>query len=188
MHHESIWSVWLCCCCLVTKSCSTLCDPRDCSAPILLLKDKVLKETPRVSSNLCLLNPECHPSFSSSIALFFCCPQSFTAWGSLPMSQLFLVIHTDYAICCDFLFQVHSGMKEGWNHLDNSVKEILTHVMLSLLPSGNLVSLFKSLTKILWMISMWSFQISLMHSSLHNAWYTIGPQYSFFNTVSSTLS
>ena len=44
--------------------------------------------TPRVCSNSCPLSPWCHPTISSSVA-HFSCPQSFTASGSFPMSQLF---------------------------------------------------------------------------------------------------
>ena len=31
----------------------------------------------------------CHPAISSSVVPFSSCPQSLTAWGSFPMSQLF---------------------------------------------------------------------------------------------------
>ena len=44
---------------------------------------------PRVCSNSCPLSRWCHPTISSSIAPFSSCPQSFPAWGSFPMSQLF---------------------------------------------------------------------------------------------------
>ena len=43
--------------------------------------------SPRVCSNSCPLSQWCHPTISSS------CPQSFLASGSLPMSQLFNLIH-----------------------------------------------------------------------------------------------
>ena len=45
--------------------------------------------TPRVHPNACPLSWWCHPTISSSIDLFFPCPQSFPASGSFPMSQLF---------------------------------------------------------------------------------------------------
>ena len=44
--------------------------------------------SPRVCSNSCPLSRWCHPTISSSAALFFC-PQSFPASRSFPMSQLF---------------------------------------------------------------------------------------------------
>ena len=45
--------------------------------------------SPRICSNLCALNCWCHPTISSSVALFSSCPQSFPAPGSFPMSCLF---------------------------------------------------------------------------------------------------
>ena len=54
-------------------SCPTLCDPR-------LLCPSL---SPRICSISCPLNQWCHPAFSS-------CPQSFSASGSFPMSQLFV--------------------------------------------------------------------------------------------------
>ena len=44
--------------------------------------------SPRVCSNSCPLSRWCHPTISSSAALFFC-PQSFPESRSFPMSQLF---------------------------------------------------------------------------------------------------
>ena len=45
--------------------------------------------SPRVCSNSHPLNQWCHPTSSSSVALFSSCPQSFPASGSFPMGQLF---------------------------------------------------------------------------------------------------
>ena len=42
-----------------------------------------------VSPSSCPLNQWCHPIISSSVIPLSFCPQSFTASGSLPMSQLF---------------------------------------------------------------------------------------------------
>ena len=44
--------------------------------------------TPRVHPNSYPLSPWCHPSISSSIVPFSCCPQSFPASWSFPMSCL----------------------------------------------------------------------------------------------------
>ena len=44
---------------------------------------------PRVCSNSCPLSQWCHPTISSSVVPFSSCPQSFSASGSFPMSQLF---------------------------------------------------------------------------------------------------
>ena len=45
--------------------------------------------SPGVCSHLCPLSRWCHPTISSSVALFSSCPQSFPASGSFVMSQLF---------------------------------------------------------------------------------------------------
>ena len=42
-----------------------------------------------VYPNPCPLNHWCHPTISSSVIPFSSCPQSFSASGSFPMSQLF---------------------------------------------------------------------------------------------------
>ena len=67
-------------CCLVPKSCPTLCDPMDCSTSSFTIS--------RSFSNSCPLSPLCYLTVSSSVTPFSC-PQSFPASGSFPMSQLF---------------------------------------------------------------------------------------------------
>ena len=47
-----------------------------------------LSLSPRVSSHPCPLSRWCHPTSSSSVALFFSCPQSFPSLESFPMNQL----------------------------------------------------------------------------------------------------
>ena len=42
-----------------------------------------------VYSNSCPLSQGCHPTISSSVALFSSCPQFFSASGSFPVSWLF---------------------------------------------------------------------------------------------------
>ena len=44
---------------------------------------------PGVCSNSCSLSQWCHPPISSSSSSFSSCPQSFSASGSFPVSQLF---------------------------------------------------------------------------------------------------
>ena len=46
--------------------------------------------SPKVYPSSCPLNWWCHPTISSSVALFSSCLQSFPASGSFPMSQLFV--------------------------------------------------------------------------------------------------
>ena len=72
------------CCCSVTKSCPTLCDPTDCSTPGSLsfsISQSLLK--------LMSINRWCHTSISSSVTPFSFCPQLFTASESFSMSRLF---------------------------------------------------------------------------------------------------
>ena len=45
--------------------------------------------TPGVYPNPCPLSRWCHPAISFSVIPFSCCPQSFPALGSFPVSQLF---------------------------------------------------------------------------------------------------
>ena len=48
-----------------------------------------LSPTPGVYSNSCPSSRWCHPAISSSVVPFSSCPQSLSASGSFPMSQLF---------------------------------------------------------------------------------------------------
>ena len=72
-----------CCCCSVGKSCLTLWPHglQHASLPCPSL-------SPWVCSNSCPLSQWCYLIISSSAALFSFCLQSFTASGSLPVSQL----------------------------------------------------------------------------------------------------
>ena len=71
-------------CWSVAKSCSTLCDPMDCSTPVL----PCLSLSPRVFSNSCPFSQWCYLTISFSVIPFSSCPQSFLASGSFLMSQL----------------------------------------------------------------------------------------------------
>ena len=66
-----------CCCCSVTKSCPTLCNPwtTTCQASLSFT-------SPRACSDLCPLNWWCYLTISSSSAPFFFWLQSFPASGS----------------------------------------------------------------------------------------------------------
>ena len=73
------------CCCLVTKSYPTLCDPTDCMQHSRLLS----LTSPRVCSNSCPLSQWGHPTISSSVAPFSSCHQPSPASGSFPKGRLF---------------------------------------------------------------------------------------------------
>ena len=55
--------------------------------------------TPGVHSNSCSLNQWCHPTISSSLVPFSSPLQSFPAWGSFQMSQLFASSGQSIAVC-----------------------------------------------------------------------------------------
>ena len=65
------------CCCLVGKSCPTVCDPCE------LQHDRLPcpSPSPWVCSSLCPLCRWCHPIISSSVIPFSSCLQSFPASG-----------------------------------------------------------------------------------------------------------
>ena len=75
----------VCCCCSVTKSCLTLCDPIDYSPPGSFSPPL----SPGVCSKSSPLSRWHHPIISSSASPFSFCPQSFPASGSFPVSWLF---------------------------------------------------------------------------------------------------
>ena len=81
--HINTICMWFCCC-SVAKSCPTICNPTKCSTP----GSPILHYLP-VCSDSCPLSQQCHPSISSSAALFSFCLQSFPTSGSFPMSWLF---------------------------------------------------------------------------------------------------
>ena len=74
----------VCCCCSVTQSCPTLCNPMASSRPALCPSP-----SHKVYPSSSPLHWWWHPVISSSDALFSFCPQSFPASGTFPMSQLF---------------------------------------------------------------------------------------------------
>ena len=77
-------SIWLCCC-SVSQSYWTLCNPMDCS----ITSFPVPSPTPGVYSNSCPLSWWCHPTMSSSVVPFSSCLQSYPALGSFEMSHIF---------------------------------------------------------------------------------------------------
>ena len=76
---NAVWYHSLCCC-LVAKSCPTIRDSTDGSAPGL---------PPGVCPSSCLLNWWCLPAVPSSVPFFSFCLQFFPASGSFPMGWLF---------------------------------------------------------------------------------------------------
>ena len=68
---------------IVQSPCLTLCNTMGCSM------QASLSLTPRVCPSSCPSHQWCHPTISSSVALFSFCPKSFPSSGSFPMSRLF---------------------------------------------------------------------------------------------------
>ena len=81
------FSLYLWCivtCCLVTRSCLTLCDPTDCSTPGF----PVLHHLPELAqTHVHWVSDAIQPS--QPVVPFSSCLQSFPASGSFPMSRLF---------------------------------------------------------------------------------------------------
>ena len=80
-----LYSFMVCCGCSVAQSRPALCDPMDCSTPVL----PVLHHLPELAQNSCPSSQWCHPTISSSVVPFSSCPQSFPASGSFPRTRLF---------------------------------------------------------------------------------------------------
>ena len=72
----------VCCCCSVTKSHPTFCDPMDWSTPDSSVLHYLLAQTQSIESVM----PSNHLIF---LVPFSSCPQSFSVAGSFPTSQLF---------------------------------------------------------------------------------------------------
>ena len=78
-----LWCI-VTCCCLVTRSCLTLCDPIDCSTPGF----PVLHHLPELAqTHVHWVSDAIQPS--QPVVPFSSCLQSFPASGSFPMSRLF---------------------------------------------------------------------------------------------------
>ena len=71
--------------CSVAQSCPTLLQPHGLQHARLSCPSP----SPGACSDSCPLSQWCHPTISSSVIPFSSCPQSFSASGSFPMSQLF---------------------------------------------------------------------------------------------------
>ena len=72
------------CCCWVTQSCPTLCNPMDCSMPGLPVPHH-LPVVAKFTSTVLVIPSSCLILWCA----LSCYPQSFPASGTLPMSQFF---------------------------------------------------------------------------------------------------
>ena len=84
-NHQICGYSWVaCCCCLVTKSCLTLCDPMSCSMPGFPVLHSLLQFA---QAHVHRIGDAIQPSHPLSSLLLL--PSIFPASGSFPMSQLF---------------------------------------------------------------------------------------------------
>ena len=98
-------------CCLVAKSCATLCDPPGLQHTRLPCPSL----SPGVYSNSCPMSQWCHPTISSSVTPFSSHLQSFPTSGSFLMSWLFA--SGGQIIGASALASVLSMNIQGWFHL-----------------------------------------------------------------------
>ena len=142
-----------CCCCSVTQSCLTLCDPMDCSTP-----GPCPSPSPKVCLSSCPLHQWCYPAISPSDSLFSFCPQSLPASGTLPMSWLFA--SGDQNTGASASASVLPMSIPGW------FSSRLTG-LISLLAKG-LSGVFSSTT--VWRHQFFGALPSLLSSSYHHVW------------------
>ena len=64
-------------------------NPMDCNIPDFPILHYLLEFVWLIEFDSFSLSQWCHPTISSSVALFSSCPQSFPASGTFPMSHLF---------------------------------------------------------------------------------------------------
>ena len=94
-------------CCLVSKLCLTLCDPRNCNIPGFLVLHYLLEFA---QTHICSVG-WCYPIMLFTVASLSSCPQSFPASGSGQMSWLFT--SGDQSIGASFIiyhFSEYSGL------------------------------------------------------------------------------
>ena len=88
-------------------------------------------QTPGVYSNSCPSSRWCHPAISSSVVPFSSCPQSFSALGSFPMSQLFAWVGQSTggsASASVFPMNTQDGSPLGWTGWISLLPKVLSRV------------------------------------------------------------
>ena len=113
---------------------------------------------PRGCSKSCPLSQWCHPTISSSVALFSSCPQSFPASGSFLTSQLFT--SSGQSVRASALTSVLQMNIQGWFPL--GLADLIS------LQSMGLSRVFSSTT--VWKLQFFSTQPSLWSNSYIHTW------------------
>ena len=116
--------------------------------------------TPRVYPNPCPLSRWCHPTISSSVVPFSC-PQSFPAWGSFQMSQLFTSDGQSIGVSAS-TYLVLPMNTQGWSPLEWTGWISLQSKGLSRVSSNTTVQKHQFLVL--------SFLYSPTHTSIHDYW------------------
>ena len=96
------------CCCSVTKSCPTLCDPSFLWTAACHASLSIRETSPWVCSNLCPLSQWCHPTISYSVALHPLSPPSPLAlnFSSIRVSSNESALHLRWPKYQSFSFSI----------------------------------------------------------------------------------
>ena len=141
-----------CCCCSVTQSCPSLCDPVDCSTAGLSIPHHLPKFT---QIHVYYIGDPAISSFDT----FFFCPLSFPASGTFPMSHLFTSDDWNSGASASVL----PMSIQGWFHLR---------------LTGLISLLFKGLSGIFSSTTVWRHQFFItllsLQSSSHNWMWPLG--------------
>jgi len=124
--HDSDFSSY---CCSVTKSCPTLCNPIDYSAPGFPVHQQLLE-----LSNSCPSSWWCYLASSSSVVPFSSCPQSFPASGSFQVSRFFTSGGQNIGVSASasvLLMNIWDWFPLGWTGLISLQSKGLSRVFLS---------------------------------------------------------
>ena len=116
--------------------------------------------TPGACSNSCPVSRWCHPTISSSVALFSSCPQFFPASGPFPMSQLFASGGQSIGVSASapvLPMNIQDWFPLGWTG------------WISLLSKG-LSRVFSNITAKSIYSSVFSFRYSPTLTSVHDYW------------------
>ena len=90
--------------------------------------------TPRVYSNSCPSSRWCHPTTASSVVPFSSCPQSFSASGSFPVSQLFASGGQSIGVAASTWVSFYLTLNRGCRDLGRQCRMTLPTEWITVLP------------------------------------------------------
>ena len=149
------------CYCSVARSCPTLCSMLGLPCP---------SPSPGVHPSSCPLNQWCHPTISSSAALFSFRLQSSPASGSFPMSQLFtsgLNLCESLSIPCKIKTMIYVSHDFCWYSNDRKYARLRAKALWRMeVLINNLIRMFKKLDiSVLETVWNWTSDLSACISS-----------------------